>query len=487
MNKPALLVSALLLGLSASTLADTPPHVDAGMTFLRAVERAVAVQLGIRIAEAELEGARARVEQARALYYPTLDWVSNIERINNFDHYSGITASAYIPELNITPSVAVTQDVPHYAAYTGLQLRYDAYTGGRDDAQLEQRKLAVQGAELSRQLAVQSVAQEVSRSYFGLRRACLEHGGAARRVERVRKLASISKQRLADGRIAAIEERASALALTESESELRVRGQDLDIALADFAATLNAPTLATPSEAQRCRFDSDSQTDLHDAERLSDDTLEARQEQLRLQIARKGMEVEAAALKPQVGVYALYSGIGRSDRSLGDGLSNMQSRQAVIGIRVSVNLFDGGLVRQRMAESEVEATRVALLAEKAADERERSARRDRIRVQTAENRVELARARLAHARALAAVARGTLQSGTGSRQLAEERESGELDAQDELRLAELELVQTRLSMLFPPGRTPGAPFQTTPLTSASASQPPPGGSTQSRSSPDPRR
>jgi len=199
------------------------------------------------------------------------------------------------------------------------------------------------------------------------------------------------------------------------------------------------------------------------------------------------VEIEGSALKPQVGVYALYSAIGRSDRTIDDGLSNTQSRQAVIGIRMSLNIFDGGLVRHRMADSEVEATRTSLLAAKATEEREQAMRRDRIRIQTAESRLELARARLAHAHALTNVARATLQSGSGSSQLAEERESSELDARDELRLAELELAQTRLSALFPPGRTSGAPSQTSPLTSANTAQAPAGASTQARSPSDPRR
>lgn len=451
MSRIRTFAACLLLCLSSVLSNAAVGGGPSGKTLAQAIERAGGAPLGVRIATAEVDAARARVKQARAPFYPSVDLLTNVDRINNFDSFSGITASVNIPQVNVSSTVAVTQTVPRYQAGGTLQIKYDAYTGGRDSAQLRRQELALEAAEVSRRISQQDVTLDIAETYFKLRRACMEHDGAARRFVRAQRLADVTKQRTLEGRIAAIEQSASVLALAEGRSAVRSREQELDIAYTDYLAASRDSTAAEPPE-QRCRFALAVDVDLAYAVQLSDDTLDAQLQSLRVRGAKESVEVDRSGLKPQVSLFARYSGVGRSDSSIGDGFSNFSRRQASIGLQVSFNLFDGDLTRQRVVESLAEVERRGLVAEQSAVDRELAHRRSEIGVRMAANRIELANARLDLARIQATLARDRLQSGTGTAEASDDQVERERDARAEAQLAELDMAMARLSALFPSGR-----------------------------------
>lgn len=454
MSKSQVFAAALLTLMSGAATAQSSPQ-----SLANAYERAASARLSVRAVSAEVDIARARVGQARAAFYPTVDLVTNTDVIKSYDTFTGTTATVEIPQLNIKSTVKVTQSVPRYQTVIGLQLQQQVYDGGRSRAQFNRQELALQAAELSRQLVLQEVALDVSNAYFRLRRACLQTESGMRRVARAQELASTAAQRLQEGRIAIIERSATDLALVERTAALRASADELEIAQVELAATQNDTALNGTPAGQHCVFATDVATDLAYAMRLADDTLEARQQGLRAAAAGQAVEVERAALRPQLSLNARYTGGARSDNSVSDGLFNNSRRQARIGLQLSFNLFDGDLARQRVAETESERQRLGFVAERVAGEREQASRRAAIKLRMAGSRLELLRARVAMAREQSALARQRMANGTGTSTVAEEQADRERDAQDELRLAELDQAMSRLAAAFPTVRASASTFQ----------------------------
>jgi OMF family outer membrane factor len=420
-----------------------------GKTLAQAVQVAQSARLSVSIAVVDTDIARARLAQAQAQRYPTLDFSSSVDRINNYDTFTGITASVDIPELNTTSKVAVTQSIPRYQASAALIARYNLYTGGREQAQVSQMELSLQAAELSRQLALQQIAVDVSFAYFKLRLACLKTSSASRQLRHAKSLAEFVSQRLREGRIAPIEERVTTLAVAEKLSAWRTQQENLELVYGNFQEATQGNTPGEKSTEERCKFLNPIEIDLDQARQLSDPVLDARIDDLQVETARKFVEVKRASLRPQVSLYASYSGGGRSDDSLGNSLSKFSSRQAAIGLQMSFNLFDYGLANQKVIEAEAEVRKQLLSAQIAAADREQKKRRRESNTRMTATHNELLRSRLELAVMQAEMARQQLTDGTISSEVAEDRFEKEREARDELNAAQINGVFAELATLFP--------------------------------------
>lgn len=453
MNKIVIarLAGGLFLSLcTAGFAADGATQAQAqGKTFAQAFETAKSARLSVRIASAEIDSAAARVAQARAQRYPTLDLSFNTDRIKNKDTFSGITGSVEIPELNTTSQVAVKQTVPRYQSAARLSARYQLYTGGRVQAQLNQDELSLQAADVSRHLALQQVALDVAVAYFKLRSACMQVSSASRQLQHAQVVADTTSHRLREGRVAPIEESVSALTLAEKRSAWRSRQEDLELVYASYRESIQNTAPAEQSTQQRCQFANSIDADLNQVRQLSDQALDARHETLMLGAARERVAVQRAALRPQVSLYGNYSGIGRSDNSIKGSLSDFSYQQFNVGLQLSFNLFDYGLASQRVSEAEAELRKQTLQSELAAADREQQKGRRELGVRMVDTRINLLQSRLTLATAQAEMARQQLKADTVSASVVEERIEREQDARDELAVAQVDAVLAHLAVLFP--------------------------------------
>ncbi|HQC95528.1 MAG TPA: TolC family protein [Aquabacterium sp.] len=427
------------------------PH---GQNLEQAIEAAQSVRLSVRIAAVELDAARARLAKARAQRYPTLDFSANVDRIDDNDDFTGISASVEIPPLGTSSQVTVTQTVPRYQTSASLVARYNAYTGGRVQAQLNHENLSLQVAELSHRLALQQVAVDVSFAYFKLRRACMLVSSASRQLRRAESVAAVAGDRVRNGRMAPIEERFAKLAEAEKQSAWRSRQEDLEGAYGRYRDAVQHTMPEEPGQEARCWFAGKVETDLDKARQLSDQALDARQDRLKVEAARELVFVQRAALRPQLSLYANYAGIGRSNSSLRDSLSNFSYRQSSVGVQLRFNLFDHGLASQQVSEAEAEARKQALRAELAASDREQQKRRRELNVRMTETRIDLLRSRMSLAKAQADMVRQQLAAGTVTASAAEERFEQEADARDEFDVAQVDAVLAQLAAMFPARNLP---------------------------------
>jgi|GEM_PF-6799377 len=428
------------------------------ITLEQAIEHGKAKRLNVRIAEAEVDAARARVNQARALRWPSLDLTANLSDINNYDTFSGVNAAVTFPGSSVPSNIAVTQIVPRYQASSDLQLRYNIYAGGRISAQLNRQEQILQAAEVKRQIVSRDVALEIAQAYFKLRRACIKYDAAQRNSKRATESLKRAQQRLHNGTIAALDVSEAELALTEKQVALRTSNEDLEIAQTDFIAAQNDEGSSTADATIICNFQNKISDDLSRIEIFSNPSLENQYDQLRINSAQKAVEVERSARKPQLNFVARYTGIGRNDSSYGGAFDDYGRGQASIGLDFSLKLFDGGYTRNRIAEANAEVKRLSLAAKRDADERAQTLKRNALRVRIAQGRLELARAQFALAQKQAAIARERQSSGSGSAIAVDEQTERARSAQDEYRLAELDLALARIATLLPSSRIqPGGP------------------------------
>ncbi|MDR2155421.1 MAG: TolC family protein [Burkholderiaceae bacterium] len=451
-------VSVLMVArLAWAQPAPAPVSAATPITLQQAIEHGRSNRLSVRIAQAEVNAARARMNQARAQRWPRVDLSANVSDINNYDTFSGVTASAILPGATTPTTVSVTQDVPRYQASSGLKLRYDIYTGGRIQAQMGRQEQALRAAEVKHRMALRDVALEVAQAYFKLRRGCIKRDVAQRRANHALKALKRVQQRFNNGRVAAIETSEAELVLTEKQLALRTSQQDLEIAQTDFNASQNDQGVpVTHANTPSCHFAGSISSELAWIKIVADTSLEARYDRLQVSAAQEAVKVERAAARPQLNLAAEYTGIGRSENTHSGAFNDFRRRQAFVGLNFSFNLFDGGLAKNRVAEAQAEVNRLNLIAERDASQRQQTRARGELNVRMAENRIQMARARLELAQKQSVIAAQRQDSGSGSTAAVEEHAERLRDEQDEYRLAELDLALTRIAMLLPGSRiSPG--------------------------------
>jgi outer membrane protein TolC len=421
-----------------------------GKTLAQAIEAAESAHLSVRISQAEIDEASARVEQAKAQFYPTLDLSTRAERVNSKDRYSGVEASVEIPGLSHTATASVEQTVPRYRAWPELAARQSVYAGGRLKAQLNQANLSLQAADLSRRIALQQMVLDTSAAYFKLRRACIQLSTATRQLQWAKTKADTASQRLLEGRIAPVEERTAALAFTEKQSALRSQEENLELAYADYRDSTQNMVPEEQGTSRQCQFANSIEADFEYGHKMSDQTLDEQYEKLKLAAAREGIAIHKAALRPQASLYANYHAVGRSDDSFNKALSDVShSRSATTaGLLITVNLFDRGLASQRVSEAEAKVRKLELATEQSALDRERQQRRRELEVRMAKTRIDQLFSRLELATAQADVAREQLKAGTVNAISADELIAREQDARDEVHVAYIDHVLARLAVLF---------------------------------------
>ena len=451
MNKIA--VARLMGGLFTSLcIASSSAYAEQaqGKTLAQAIAAAESAHLSVRISQAEIDEAKARVAQAKAQFYPTVDLSAKAERAHNKDRYSGVEASVELPGLGYSATATVEQTTPRYQAWPELTARQSVYAGGRLKAQLNQANLSLQAADLSRLIALQQMVLDTSSAYFKLRRACIQLSSATRQLQRAKTIADTAKQRLSEGRIPPVEERTLALAFAEKQSALRSQEEHLEMAYADYRGSTQNTVPEEQEIGNQCQFVNPIEVDFEHALKMSDPTLDEQYEKLKLAAAREGIAIHSAALRPQVSLYANYQAIGRSDDSFNKALSDISHSRssAAAGLLITVNVFDHGLASQRVSEAEAKVRKLALATEQAVMDREQQQRRRDLEVRMSKTRIDQLFSKLELATAQADVARQQLRAGTVNASHAEERIAQEQDARDEIQVAHIDHVLARLAVLF---------------------------------------
>jgi outer membrane protein TolC len=404
--------AAILLAVAWCMLPAAAP-AQTNLTLEEAMRRAQSATPEARALDARGREAAERVRQARAGYFPRIDFTESVER---GDHpvfvFSSLLAQRRFAAENFAIG-ALNRPGALTNLRTGVMVDQTIFDGGV-------ARLGVRRAELDEtrtQVARAAAAQDLAL-------------GAAQRFVRVLQLESADRASRA-----AVESASSDLALARARRDAGLVTSADVLALEVHLAEMHQRQITTDGELEVARIElrdaigapPDEQLMLvppaemavpADAEALVREALEEHPERasarLATRLAENARQSAEAALLPRVGVQGGWELNGHT-------FANSRSSWSV-GAHVQLNLFRGFADAARIAEARHAQTRAAAEQEAA----ERRIARD---VRTALARVNAARAREAAGRA------ASLQAGESQRIVRDRYESGLATAADVLQAA----------------------------------------------------
>ena len=389
--------------------------------------------------------ARSKVREARGNFYPSLDLSGSSDYIKNYDTFTGINISARIAGQDV--AVNIQKEVPAYELNGELDLVYNLYAGGRDKALLGEAVDNLVSAGHQQAVTLRKIRLQVADAYWGLKKAQTQFAMAGRALEfeRLQIKVAQTEHHLARRSDLAYEE--SLLAGREKEVALQRADRDCLRAYSSYRDALVLPeelTAVTSCEQiPRLADDPDPSQCLEAPEEVHPEIQQLKSDILAAREREKAARAENA---PKLDLFAKYALIGRDPDAYLDAWRDASSEYYMVGLKVSMNLFNGGKSRERIrqAEGERRVKRLELT------EKERAlvqARQERLAaLQNARDALSLALARLDLERARERVAKTRLQSGRISELAYRQTATSAEDAADRVALARIDVAMAANAM-----------------------------------------
>lgn len=482
---------ALALALGGAWTPGMAAEAAAPLALRQVIAQALAQRPDIQAAEAAVRQAVARQGQARAGLRPHLDVVAELLDTRRWDSYTGVQASYEVPGVG-RREVLVSGATPRYQLLPRLELSYDIYAGGRVPAAMRQAERQAQAARFGVQVASQQVVLRVARRYLGLRSACLMQDSAAAALDVADATLRQHAGRRRRGQLADIEWQQARLAQLEQQQRyaretLQVRlawvqlqaaiqplpgslpeGEDgavvsagaadgvmpADAGLPDAVNVMPSGTAA--DQGRICHFAHDLADDMADALGMAVESPALAQQAQALTAAQARLEVDRAASRPRLSLFAQYGQVARRDHGWGALLGETRRQQALVGLRLHYPLYDGG-----MADASV----AAAMAEIEGLQRQQQMSRDRLqayrqvnglRQQQARQALVLDRSRLALAQSRLHLAQSRLRAGRLAQLTLAQARLQQHEARNALGMAEIDLARLQLDLHFAEAAIQGA-------------------------------
>lgn len=412
-----------------------------------AIEYATSLKLDVRLAQAEVGVAQARVKQAEGRAYPTIDLVSDFLYTRSYDNFSGITANADIPGVG-TATIDVTSSTPRYQVMPRVQLGYEIFGGGRIRAEFEKSQLRTRAAELNLQLVRQNTALEVGNSFLRLRRVCVEWSATKRALQLSKDTLKLNEAQHADGRLSDIQFLTNQKDVTEKDQAAQSKELLVRSAYADYASSITDHRTNAEDAEQACRFNTTVDQDLQFASVLAGGRARAEKHEAEIGAAQKQIVIEKANSGFIVSLMSEYGYVGRSDASLNDSFSEIKRRSGMIGIKVTYNLFDGQVSNARIDEARAELERKKILSELDEAQAAQAVARYQSRLAEADVAIQLARSRLELAASRRMLAEEKLKVGSGSDLAWKQSLAREQDSRDDLEVVTIDRALAEVGLMY---------------------------------------
>jgi outer membrane protein TolC len=309
------------------------------ISLAQALELAKRNNRDLQVAVLELERAQAALREAQAALYPNLSVEADVTR-------SQSPGAQLQVEQSRRQGIPTESDQPSTAFNGQAQLRYDLYTSGRRQASIKEAEEQVRFSELAVESQSEDIRRNVSREYYDLQEA----------DERVRIAQSAVENSQASLRDAEALERAGVgtrFDVLRSQVNLANAQQELTNALSrqqifrrTLATRLSLPQTVNISAADPVQLAGLWQQSLEQSVILAYQNRPELQQQLaQRNISEQQRRQALSNLGPQVSFIANYNLLDQFDDgiSLTDGYS--------VGVRASLNLFDGGAARARATQA----------------------------------------------------------------------------------------------------------------------------------------
>lgn len=396
---------ALLLHASPTRAEGAPEPVPT--RFQDAVSAALSRRADLRLASADVDASAAKVDTARAAFWPRLDLSAEVVNRFNYDAFTGTVVDGTIDGHPL--SATVTNQVPRYQAFSALTLNWNLYSGGESSARLENADASLRSAAAQRGDVARQVVIDVATAYCGLLKAQKELDAATIALEAESLRADTARQSMALGKVSLLAAQSSALELQrahlrQTKARLAMESQwraYLDaIGLRDAHQTIARVALTESEEALQGQLAQWTQTAQAPANHAAVEAWAAAQAQVR---------AEAGALRPKLDFVADYSYVGRDDRSVGSAVSNLSRRLFYVGIRLNWTLFDAKLAQSRVRVAAAEEAKAAIRVETHLRERDAHQAEQTLRVAELEDEQMMLQSQLELARLETEVAKTKLE------------------------------------------------------------------------------
>lgn len=446
MNKYALLALATLMMLvsargATAAPAESLPAIPLSLT--AATEMAIKARPDLTLESEKARLALSKVQQARGNFLPTLDFLASNSYVKSYDGFTGIDISARVEGRDIT--VTIDKNVPPYQLNDELSLAFNLYAGGRDRALLGEAVDNLQAARHQEGATERKVRLEVAGAYWGLKKAHIRYAMAKRELELVRMEMEVAATEQRVNRRSEIEYDAVVLKGREKEVALKTMDRDCLRAFGHYLHVVGLEDkgfLPSAEQIPRLIDDPDSQTQTNGAGAIADhpDILRLDTE---LQAAAARKEAAKAENLPKIDFFAKHSLIGRDESSLWDAWGDTQADNSMIGLRLSMNLFNGfrTLEHINQAEAEVRIKRLQLVQKKRELAEAENIRKTAL--ETARDQLSLALAREKLEAAREKAARSQLQSGRISQLEYRQKVASVENAADEVLKARIDAALAR--------------------------------------------
>ena len=333
-------------------------------SFDAAIQRALANRPELGMERSRAEAAKARVDEARGLFLPSLNVFGTDQHVIAYDNFSGVTANAQIGAANY--SILVNKITPQYQLNYGAELNYNLYSGGKDIALFKEMSASEQSAYAQYDVVRKQIILDVTELYWGLRKAQITLQIAERTFDYSGEEVNIAKEQFKQGRIAKIDLDTKALSAEKQAVELRKATRSVQDYRRRYAYALGVDT---SKEAEMQQFEPVGQPEGINTELfLSSLGLmkepEVKKVQADLMGAQMRIKQSRSEYMPVIDLFARYTEIGRSDTGFVDAQANLGKDATFVGVKLTWNLFDGFKSDSRVARTVAESEQLRLQSEK---------------------------------------------------------------------------------------------------------------------------
>jgi outer membrane protein TolC len=432
----ALVSVGVLLWTAAGAAAQEGPAVPLHLAEATALALNERPELRLEIEKQAI--ARSKVREARGSFWPTLDLSGSSDYIRNYDTFTGIDISAQIAGQDVT--VNIQKEVPAYELNGGLDLVYNLYAGGRDKALLGEAVDNLASAGHQQAVTLRRIRLQVADVYWGLKKAQAQFAMAGRALELARLQIKVAQteHRVARRSDLAFEE--SLLTGREKEVALRRADRDCLRAYSSYRDVLGLPEELTAASCEQIPILADDPDPDQCVETPAVEHPQIQQLKSDIQAARERAKAARAENAPQLDLFAKYALIGRDPDAYLDAWRDARSEYYMVGLKLRMNLFNGGRSRERIhqAEGEMRVKRLELTEKERALAQAQQERQAGL--ESARDALSLALARQDLETARQQVAKSRLQSGRISELEYRQTEMNAEDAADRAAIAKIDVA-----------------------------------------------
>ena len=357
MNKS--LFIAAVFSILASGIASAAPSSPPS-PFESAIQRALDSSPDLAIERNKVMFEKARVDEARGAFLPSLHVFGNNQQTTNYNGFSGVAINAQYGGATIP--VTVQKDVPRYQANYGVELDYNLYSGGANQARVAEMSAAEQAALAGREVAKKRVILEVTRNYWGLTKAQIALKVAIRNLDYAQEQLTVVGAQFEQLQIPKIDFDAKNIQLEKATIELHGAQRILRDFRRRYAAVsgLDADQDISLPQVEEKAVDVD-QLLAHFGLMKQPEIQKVQADFLAAQQHREQIKAEYL---PVLDLYLKNTYYGRSGNDIGMAQSNLQRDATALGVNLKWNLFDGYRSDSRTAQAEAMSEQLRLQADK---------------------------------------------------------------------------------------------------------------------------